>query len=77
MITDALLNVLFSVLGAVISIFPTYTIPQGPGFSAIAAANIIIPLDIWFFWLGVTITFTGIGLIYYGVLLIIRLIRGA
>ena len=77
MITDAILDVLFGVVNGIISLFPTFSIPPGPGFSALAAASIIIPFDTFAFWLGVTIAVGAVALAYKAIMVVINLIRGS
>jgi hypothetical protein len=76
-ISDLILDFLFGVVSAIVSIFPTFTIPNGPGFTALAAANFIIPFDVLFFWLGVTLSVGIVGLLYWLFMVVVNLIRGS
>jgi hypothetical protein len=60
-----------------IAVFPTYTPPHGPGFSALAAANIVIPLDVWSVCMGVTIACMGYAFVVWAALKAFNMIRGA
>jgi hypothetical protein len=77
MISDAILDVLFAVVSGVVGLFPTWQLPNGPGLTVLAAANVVIPFDVLFFWLGVTIAFGIVGLVYWGIMVVVNLIRGS
>lgn len=77
MISDAVLDVLFAVVAGVIGLFPTWQLPNGPGLSALTAANIVIPFDVLLFWVGVTFAIGIVGLTYWGIMVVINLIRGS
>lgn len=77
MISDALLDVLFVLVSGVVGLFPTWSLPNGPGLSVLATANIVIPFDVLFFWIGVTIAFGVVGLTYWGIMVVVNIIRGS
>jgi hypothetical protein len=64
------------VVGA-IAFFPEYTLPAGPALSALSAANIVLPLDVWSLTMGATVSVMGVGLLVWVVMKAINILRGS
>jgi hypothetical protein len=76
MITDAILDILFTAFNALFALFPSYTLPQSPGLSMLAAANIVLPIDTFVTLMTGSIAFVFVGLGVWLIDRLIRLIRG-
>lgn len=77
MLLKALAELIQILALGVISVFPTYTPPHGPGFSALAAANIVIPLDVWSVCMGITVACLGYAAAGWAILKGYSMIRGS
>lgn len=77
MISDLLLDALFALIGAVVSLFPVFTVPTGLGFTLLAAANIVFPIDVLLYWIGITLAFGVVAMAYWGIMVIVNLVRGS
>ena len=64
MITDAILDILFSTINFLIGLLPLITLPAGVGLSVFAAANSVFPFDVMLSWLGVSLLL-GSGLLVF------------
>lgn len=78
MIIAGLLKLLNVIVLAALFLFPNYEIPTGsPGFTALSAANIVLPLDTWATLSGATIAVMGAGLLVWVVMKAVNLVRGS
>jgi hypothetical protein len=77
MLTEALLMLVQALALGLVMFFPNYAIPQGPGFSALAAANIVLPLDTWAVCMGATIAAMGAAFTVWALMKAWNMIRGS
>lgn len=78
MILGALIKILVSLVSFVLALFPTYEPPKDtPQWSALSAANIVLPLDTWAMLSGATIAIMGLTLLVWGAMKIFNMVRGA
>ena len=79
MITDGLLDFLFGFLEATFALLPQgdLNIPETDGFGVLAAANVVLPIDIFLTVGGLATSVMTVGLSYWGIMKVINLIRGA
>lgn len=78
MLVELLAALLNGIVMAALLLFPNYTPPTGsPGFTALSAANIVLPLDTWAMLSGATIAIMGAGLLVWVVMKAVNLVRGS
>lgn len=78
MILSGLAALLKGIVFVALAFFPSWTIPTGsPGFAALAAANIVIPLDTWAMLAGATITAMGAAGLVWVIKTAFNAIRGS
>ena len=77
MILDALVNIVLTLVNAVLLVFPTWTPPPSPGLTALAAANIVIPFDTFVTLFGASIAFTLASLAVWAVNWVLNKVRGS
>lgn len=78
MIITGLLKLLNVIVVAALALFPTYEPPTGsPGFTALSAANIVLPLDTWAMLSGATVAVMSSGLLVWVVMKAINIVRGS
>lgn len=78
MIIGGLLQLLNIIVLAAVSLFPTYQPPiSSPSFTALSAANIVLPLDTWAMLSGATVAVMTAGLLFWVVMKALNLVRGS
>lgn len=78
MIITGLLKLLNLIVIAALALFPTYEPPKNtPAWTALSAANIVLPLDTWAMLSGATVAVMGAGLLVWVVMKAINLVRGS
>ena len=78
MILSALIKVLNMLISFALALFPTYEPPHdSPQWSALSAANIVLPLDTWAMLSGATIAIMGCTLLIWAVMKVFNMVRGA
>lgn len=79
MVTDAVLSFMFGIIEASFLLLPsgTVTLPQGPGWSVLAAANVVLPIDVFLTAAGVATSVMTLGLSYWVVMKVVNLVRGS
>jgi hypothetical protein len=78
MITTALLTVVNVILMAALLLFPSYSPNiQSPAWTMLAAANIVLPIDVWVLTTGIAIAAMAAGLGVWAVKMIVNVIRGS
>lgn len=78
MILGGLAKILNGIVMAALMLFPNWEPPQGsPEWSALSAANIVLPLDTWAMLSGATVAAMGASLLVWVIMKALNLIRGA
>lgn len=78
MILGGLWKILQAFLIVALSLFPTWEPPRlTPAWTALSAANIVLPLDVWSMLMGATVMATGAGLLVWVIRLAVAWIRGS
>ncbi|MFC6593089.1 hypothetical protein ACFP81_14545 [Deinococcus lacus] len=78
MILSALIEVVNLLIMAALMLFPEWEPPvDSPSWTALSAANIVLPLDTWSMLMGVTIGVMGAALGVWVIKLAVNLIRGS
>lgn len=80
MVTDAILDFLFGLIEATFVLLPDgsgIALPESPGFSVLAAANVVLPIDVFLNVSGVAVSVMTVGLAYWGIMKVINLVRGS
>lgn len=78
MLLGGLLKILNGLVVVALALFPTWEPPRSsPGWTALSAANIVLPLDTWAMLSGLTVTVMGMGLTIWAVKTVFNAIRGA
>lgn len=77
MILGGLIKMLVALVAGALSLFPSWEMPKGPGFSALAAANIVLPLDVWATLMGLTLAVMAAGMTFWAVKFALNLVRGS
>lgn len=78
MILGALWDLLKVIVMAALSLFPNWTPPtNSASWTALSAANIVLPLDTWATLSGLTVAVMGSGLLIWVVMKALNLVRGA
>lgn len=79
MVTDAILDFLFGVVEATFVLLPqgSVSLPSGPGWSVLAAANVVLPIDVFLTASGVAVSVMTVGLAYWAVMKVLNLVRGS
>lgn len=78
MLLTALLAIVVTLAKAGLALFPTWRPPtNSPGWTALSAANIVLPLDTWSMLMGLTLGAMLAGLVVWVVKLVLNLIRGS
>lgn len=78
MIIEGLIKLFNLIIVAALALFPNYRLPTGsPGFAALSAANIVLPLDTWAMLSGATVAIMFAGLSVWVLMKAINLVRGS
>lgn len=79
MITDAILDFIFTLIEGAFVLLPVgdVALPSGPGWGALAAANVVLPIDIFLTFSGIAVSIMTVGLAYWVLMKAINLVRGA
>jgi hypothetical protein len=80
MVTDAILDFFFGFLEATLILLPDGSAlvpPDAPALTVLAAANVVLPIDILLNTMGFAVGVMTVGLAYWGVMKGINLIRGS
>lgn len=78
MIIGGLLKLLNIIVVAALAGFPNWEPPtNSPAWSALSAANIVLPLDTWATLSGATVAVMGISLSIWVIMKAVNLVRGS
>lgn len=78
MILGGLAKILNLLLLGGLALFPNWEPPKGsPQWSALSAANIVLPLDTWAMLSGATVAAMGASLLVWVIMKALNLVRGA
>lgn len=79
MVTDAILDFFFGVIEAMFILLPSgeFVLPSSPGFGVLAAANVVLPVDVFLNASGVAVAIMTAGLAYWAIMKVINLVRGS
>lgn len=78
MILKALWAICKAVIMAALFMFPTWEPPtNSAAWTALSAANIVLPLDTWSMLMGATVAVMGAGLLVWVIKLAVNLVRGS
>lgn len=78
MIGQILWDLLELIILAGLALFPTWEPPVNtPAWSALSAANMVLPLDVWSVCMGVTLAAMGAGLLVWVIMKALNLVRGS
>lgn len=78
MILGGLFELLKALIMAALALFPSWEPPKNtPSWSALSAANIVLPLDTWAMLSGLTVAVMGTALVVWAVMKAVNLIRGS
>lgn len=78
MIGEILWKLIESIILAGLLLFPTWEPPtSSPAWSAISAANMVLPLDVWSVLMGLTLAAMGAGMLVWVIMKALNLVRGS
>jgi len=79
MVTDAILDFFFGAVEALFVLLPDgdFVLPSSPGFGVLAAANVVLPVDVFLNAAGVAVAIMTAGLAYWVVMKVINIVRGS
>lgn len=73
MIADAFFDMVEALISAVFLLFPTWT----PDLGALPVVNMFLPVDVFLGALGVMLAFAQAGLVVWGIMKAVNLLRGS
>jgi hypothetical protein len=79
MVTDAILDFFFGLIEGLFILLPegNVSLPSSPGFSVLAAANVVLPIDVFLTVGGVAVGVMTAGLAYWVVMKVVNIVRGS
>lgn len=78
MILGGLIKILQEMISTFLLLFPIWEPPRmSPQWSALSAANIVLPLDTWAMLSGLTVGVMGVGLTVWALKMAFNMVRGS